>query len=96
MLSISELIIYCFICNLLSVSCISKFLDSLFLLQGANKQLSMLFRHNITIQALHYHLALIGNMNYTVLAIIKSNVLANLGIAIFILLEQGTEAAPAA
>ncbi len=42
----------------------SKLLNPLFFLQRANKQLSMLLCHDIAIQALHYHLALIGSMNY--------------------------------
>lgn len=56
----------------------------------------MLFGYNIAIQALDYHLALIGCMNHAVLAFIQTDVLAYLGIASLILWEQGAEAAPAA
>ena len=38
----------------------SKFLNSLFFFQRANKQLSVLLGYDIAIQALNYHLALIG------------------------------------
>ena len=74
----------------------SKVLDSLFLFQRANKQLSVLLGNDIVIQALNYHLAFIGCMNHTVLAFIQADVLAYLGIASLILWKQGTEAAPAA
>lgn len=63
----------------------SKLLYSLLLLQRANKQLSMLFCHNVTIQALNYHLTFIGCMDNTVLAFIQSNVFTHFGIAILIL-----------
>ena len=74
----------------------AKFFDSRLLLQRANQQLSVLLGYKIAIQALNYHLAFIGCMNHTVLAFIQSDVLAYLGIAILIMLEQGAEAAPAA
>ena len=56
----------------------------------------MLFCHNVTIQALNYHLTFIGCMDNTVLAFIQSNVFAYFGIAIFVLREEGAEAALAA
>ena len=74
----------------------SKFLNSLFLFQRANKQLSVLLGYDIAIQALNNHLAFIGCMNHAVLAFIQTDVLAYLGIASLILWKQGTEAAPAA
>ena len=39
-------------------------------------RLSILLGYDIAIQALNYHLALIGSMNHTVLAFILSDVLA--------------------
>ena len=74
----------------------SKFFNSLFLFQRANKQLSVLLGYDIAIQSLNYHLAFIGCMNHAVLAFIQSDVLAYLGIASLILWKQGTETAPAA
>ena len=71
-----------------------KLLNSLFLFQRANKQLSILLGYDIAIQALNYHLAFIGCMNHAVLAFIQADVLAYLGIASLILWKQGTEAAP--
>ena len=56
----------------------------------------MLFGYNIAIQALDYHLALIGCMNHAVLAFIQTDVLAHLGITILIFWKQSTEATPAA
>ena len=78
------------------ISLLSKFFNSLFLLQRANKQLSILLGYDIAIQALNYHLAFIGCMNHAVLAFIQADVLAYLGIASLILWKQGTEATPAA
>ena len=78
------------------VELLSKLFNPLFLLQGADKQLSILLGNDIAIQALNYHFAFIGCMNHTVLAFIQSDVLAYLGISILILWKQGTEATPAA
>ena len=78
------------------ISLLSKFFNSLFLLQRANKQLSILLGYDIAIQALNYYLAFISCMNHAVLAFIQSDILTYLGIASLILCEQGTEAAPTA
>ena len=78
------------------IELLSKLFNPLFLLQRADKQLAVLLGYYIAIQALNYHLAFICCMNYAILAFIQSDVLAYLGIAILILWEQGTEAAPAA
>ena len=67
------------------INLFSKLLDTLFFFQRADKQLSILLGYDIAIQALNYHLAFI-----------QADVLAYFGIAILILLKQGTEAAPAA
>ena len=75
-----------------SLVLVSKFLNPLFLFQRANKQLSVLLSYDIAIQSLNYHLALIGSMHHTVLAIIQADVLAYLGIASLILWKQGAEA----
>ena len=48
----------------------SKLFNSLFLFQRTNQQLSELLGYDIAIQAQNYHLALIGSMNYEVLAFI--------------------------
>ena len=69
------------------VELLSKLFNPLFLLQRADKQLSILLGYDIAIQALNYHLAFIGCMNHAVLAFIQSNVLAYLGIASLILWE---------
>ena len=74
---------------------LSKLLNPLYFFQRANKQMSILLGYDIAIQALNYHLALIGCMNHAVLAFIQSDVLAYLGIASLILWKQGTEAAQA-
>lgn len=81
--------------SLLNSVLFAELLDSLFFLQRANKQLSILLGYDIAIQALNYHLTFIGCMNHAVLAFIQSDVLAYLGIASLILWEQGAEAAPA-
>ena len=78
------------------VELLSKLFNPLFLFQRANKQLSILLGYYIAVQALNYHLAFIGCMNYAILAFIQSDVLAYLGIASLILWKQGTEATPAA
>ena len=78
------------------VELLSKLFNPLFLLQGADKQLSILLGYDIAIQALNYHFTFIGCMNHAVLAFIQSDVLAYLGIASLILWKQGTEAAPTA
>ena len=67
------------------VELLSKLFNPLFLLQRADKQLSILLGYDIAIQALDYHLAFIGCMNHTVLAFMQSDVLAYLGIASLIL-----------
>ena len=48
------------------VELLSKLLDSLFLLQRADKQLSILLGYDIAIQALNYYLAFIGCMNHAI------------------------------
>ena len=78
------------------IQLLSKLLDSLFLFQRTDKQLSILLGYDIAIQALNYHLAFFGCMNHAVLAFIQSYILAYLGIASLILWKQGTEAAQAA
>ena len=78
------------------VELLSKLFNPLFLLQRADKQLSILLGYDIAIQALNYYFAFICSMNYAVLAFIQTDVLAYLGIASLILWKQGTEAAPTA
>ena len=78
------------------VELLSKLFNPLFLLQRADKQLSILLGDDIAIQALNYYLAFIGGMNHAVLAFIQAYVLTYLGIANLILRKQGAEAAPAA
>ena len=56
----------------------------------------MFFGYDIAIQALNYHLAFIGCMNHAVLAVVETDILAYLGVAVLVLREEGTEAAPAA
>ena len=56
----------------------------------------MLFGYDVAIQALNYHLAFIGCMNHAVFAVVEEDVLANLGVAVIVLREEGAEAAPAA
>ena len=63
-----------------SLVLVSKFLNSLFFFQRANKQLSILLCYDIAIQSLNYHLAFIGCMNHAVLAFIQSDILAYLDI----------------
>ena len=75
---------------------LSKLFNPLFLLQRADKQLSILLGYDIAIQALNYYFAFIGCMYHAVLAFIQSDVLAYLSIASLILWKQGTEAAPTA
>ena len=55
------------------VELLSKLFNPLFLLQGADKQLSILLGNDIAIQALNYHLTFIGYMNHAVLAFIQSD-----------------------
>lgn len=55
---------------------ISKLFNPMFLLQGADKQLSILLGYDIAIQTLNYHPAFIGCMNYAVLSFIQADVLA--------------------
>lgn len=63
----------------------TKFFYHLFFFQGTNYQFTLLHGYNVTIQALDYHLTLIGCMDNAVLAFIQSNIFTNFGIAIFIL-----------
>ena len=48
-----------------SLMLFSKFFNSLFLLQRANKQLSVLLGYDIAIQALNYNLVFIDRMSRT-------------------------------
>ena len=67
------------------IELLSKLFNPLFLLQRADKQLSILLGYDIAIQALNYHLAFIGCMYHAVLAFIQADVIAYLGIASLIL-----------
>ena len=53
------------------IELLSKLFNPLFLLQGADKQLSILLGYDIAFQTLYYHLAFIGCMNHTVHAFIQ-------------------------
>ena len=75
------------------VELLSKLFNPLFLLQRADKQLSILLGYDIAIQALNYHLALIGRMNHAVLAFIQSDVLAYLGVSVIFIPDVSMGAA---
>ena len=56
----------------------------------------MLFGYDVAIQALNYHLAFIGDVDYAVLAVIEADFFTYLGVAVIVLREEGAKAAPAA
>lgn len=56
-----------------SLMLFSKFLNSLFLLQRANKQLSVLLGYDIAIQALNHHRTLIDCINHAGLVFKQSS-----------------------
>lgn len=56
----------------------------------------MLFGYDVSIQALNHDLGFVSGVDYAVLAIVEADVFAYFGIAVFILWEEGAEAAPAA
>ena len=55
-----------------------KLLNSLFLLQRANKQLSVLLGYDIAIQSLNYHFDFIGPMNHAVITFIQADTIPSL------------------
>ena len=56
----------------------------------------MLLGYDVAIQTLNHDLAFIGGVDHAALAVVEANVLAYLGVAVFVLWKQGAEAAPAA
>lgn len=56
----------------------------------------MLLGYDVAIQALNHDLGLISSVDHAVLAVVEADAFAYLGIAVFVLCEEGTEAAPAA
>ena len=56
----------------------------------------MLFGYDVAVQSLNHDLGFVGCMDNAVVAIVEADVFAYFGVAIFVLREEGTEAAPAA